>query len=337
MPFHYIVSGRQTPEQQDLPSYRTYQYTQSKHYFVKPELADAINVALYTNQPLLITGEPGTGKTQLAARIVWELKLNGPLVFHTKSTSVSTDLFYTYNALARFHAAQTGEKLRNGTDFIKYNALGEAILLSNTTEDIHKIENDYDTKLVKHHAIFSEPKRSIVLIDEIDKAPRDFPNDLLHEIETCEFEIPELNNARIKAHPDCYPVVIITSNSEKHLPDAFLRRCVYYHIPFPDLDEMRHIVLQRLKDMVDLHDDDFLLDALTLFYELRNQRHSITKRPSTAELLIWLQMLRKHSSTKNPIREDKERVKQTLYSILIKTKDDLPIAKRVVEKWLSNK
>jgi len=336
MSFQYIKPGRKLPKTIALPPYKTNQYQSPEHYLVRQDLANAINVALYMNQPLLITGEPGTGKTRLAARMAWELGLHGPLVFQTKSTSLSTDLFYTYNALARFHFAQATQKLIHGAKFIQYNALGQAILLSNTEADIKQIEDNAKTRfiLAKDDPLLTLQKRSIVLIDEIDKAPRDFPNDLLNEIEHCSFNIPELNNAVIQANPDYYPVIIITSNSEKHLPDAFLRRCVYYHIVFPEFDEMKAIVSNRLHNM-SFH-DTFLQDALNLFYELRDDKHGIKKKPATAELLVWLVALRNQSQTQNPITEDKQAVTDTLYSTLIKTKADLLIAKKVVEKWLSD-
>ena len=276
-------------------------------------------------------------KTRLASRIAWELGLHGPLVFHTKSTSVSTDLFYTYNALARFHTAQALQKPVPGAKFIQYNALGKAILFSNTQETIKQTEKNFKTRLIlsQKDPLLTQQKRCVVLIDEIDKAPHDFPNDLLNEIEHCTFAIPELNNVKIKASHDYYPVIIITSNSEKHLPDAFLRRCVYYHIVFPTPDEMKDIVTGRLHNLS--IDEPFLKDALGLFYELRADRHGIKKKPATAELLVWLLALRQQSHTQNPMTEDKQAVKNTLFSTLIKTKSDLSIAQKVVEKWLSDK
>jgi MoxR-like ATPase len=333
MSFQYIKPGRKSPEHIDLPPYKTNQYQSPEHYLIQPDLASAIDVALVMNQPLLITGEPGTGKTRLAARIAWELGLHGPLVFHTKSTSISTDLFYSYNALARFHVAQASQKLVHGANFIQYNALGQAILLSKTADAIKEIDETFKTRLIldSKNPLLTQQKRSIVLIDEIDKAPRDFPNDLLNEIEHCSFTIPELNNAHIQADADHYPVIIITSNSEKHLPDPFLRRCVYYHIEFPKFDDLKAIVSNRLHDMS--LEESFLQDALKLFYELRDDRHGIKKKPATAELLVWLVVLRKKSSAQNPITDDKQTVSDTLFSTLIKNKTDLVIAKKVVEQW----
>lgn len=323
---------QQQPKKHSLPAYKLDQYKAPENYIIKPDQACAINVALYMNQPLLITGEPGTGKTQLASRISWCLDLGAPLIFNTKSTSTATDLFYTYTSLARFHAAQTEKSYRDGTYFITYNALGKAILFSNNLEDIDQIEKEYETKLVLNNEVRTSQKQKVVLIDEIDKAPRDFPNDLLNELEHCSFEIPELNNAKISANQEYFPIIIITSNSEKHLPDAFLRRCVYYHIEFPDLKEMKAIVTQRLKEI----SDPAINDMLFLFYQLRNTKQ-IQKKPATAELLVCAKSVYEFINGYTIKDDEKEFVKHIILSTLIKKERDLPVAKEVVEKWLSEK
>jgi MoxR-like ATPase len=332
MSFQYITPGQQQPKKHQLPAYKFDQYKKPENYIIKPDQACAINVALYMNHPLLITGEPGTGKTQLASRISWCLDLGAPLVFNTKSTSIATDLFYTYNSLARFHAAQTKKSYRDGIDFITYNALGKAILFSNTLAEIEQIEKEYGTKLVLNHEVRTTQKQKVVLIDEIDKAPRDFPNDLLNEIENCAFEIQELNNARISAKKEHFPIIIITSNSEKHLSDAFLRRCVYYHIEFPDLKEMKTIVTQRLKEI----SEPAINDMLVLFYQLRNTKQ-MKKRPATAEFLVCIKSVYDYVSGNTIKDEEKEFVKHIILSTLIKKEKDLPVAKEIVEKWLSEK
>ena len=180
-----------------------------------------------------------------------------------------------------------------------------------------------------------KPARSLVLIDEIDKAPRDFPNDVLSELEGMYFRIPELDNVRIDADRDSPPVIIITSNSEKHLPDAFLRRCTYYHIPFPDRKRMKEIVSGRLSGDVDL-DEPFLGDALDLFYELRQNRSQIRKKPSTAELLGWLMTLRRlQPEGGNPIRDlDPARVVSTI-ATLVKNGEDAESATITIRRWLA--
>jgi MoxR-like ATPase len=182
-----------------------------------------VNVALTLSQPLLVTGAPGTGKTGLAASIAYELDLGKPLKFETKSNSVSRELFYTYDALGRFQAKETGLDA-SPIHYFTYNALGEAILRANAPEAVQR----FLSKDFKHVG----KQQSIVLIDEVDKAPRDFPNDLLNEIEHMYFRIPELGNVVISADPAMWPIVVITSNSEKTLPDPFLRRCIFYQFPF---------------------------------------------------------------------------------------------------------
>src|SRR5262249_11440488 len=135
------------------------------------------------------------------------------------------------------------------------------------------------------------PRRSVVLIDEIDKAPRDFPNDLLNEVETMHFRVPELGNALIASDPGSPPILVITSNSEKHLPDAFLRRCIYYHIPFPGRERLSRIIEARLGRFAG-RAEGFLPDALDIFDRLREPAVGLRKKPATAEVLSWLAALR---------------------------------------------
>jgi MoxR-like ATPase len=289
-----------------------------------PGLVDAVNVALMLGQPLLLTGEPGTGKTQLAYSVAWELGLGDPLMFATKSTSAAKDLFYIYDTLGRFHAAQTKEGSQYGLDYITYSALGAAILLANRRETVARwlpVKMDHDG-----------PRRSVVLIDEIDKAPRDFPNDLLNEVEGMFFRIPELGNPVIKADETLSPVVIVTSNSEKHLPDAFLRRCAYYNIPFPDRTRLAGIVGARL-GLIRGSIGRGLADALDLFDVLRQPNNGLIKRPATAELLGWLSALRRLDvDFDQPLRPRPEVIRQTL-SALIKSGDDQEKAAGIVAQW----
>src|SRR6185295_3419383 len=162
---------------------------------------DAVNVALLLSQPLLLTGEAGTGKTQFAYSLAWELGFEPPLMFETKSSSTARDLFYTYDALNHFRAAQTGAS-ESALDFIKWNALGLAILQSQEESQVHSLLGR-DFKL-------GRARRSVVLIDEIDKAPRDFPNDLLNEVENLYFRIPEAGNVRIEASEEMRPILVLT-------------------------------------------------------------------------------------------------------------------------------
>jgi MoxR-like ATPase len=281
-------------------------------YVADDALVDAVNVALLLQQPLLLTGEPGTGKTQLASRIAWELRLEPLLKFETKSTSQSRDLFYMYDALARFQAGTTAGAT-DALPYIRFGPLGRAALLAS--------ENPEDRCLLDEDP--GQPRRSVVLIDEIDKAPRDFPNDILNEIEHFYFRIPELGNREVRAPEMRRPVVIVTSNSEKDLPDAFLRRCVFHHIAFPAPERLRQIAEARLGP------DEALRDALDLFYELRKAQ--LRKPPATAELLGWLIALRRSAGPASPF-SDRAHVDRTI-AALLKTVEDREEAQRVIDAW----
>ena len=296
-------------------------------YIPDPGLIDAANVALLLGQPLLLTGAPGTGKTQFAYHLAWELGFGAPLKFETKSTSIASELFYIYNTVGRFHAAQTGDGSQNSIDYITYNALGKAILRAKSQDQIQS----FLPRGYRHDG----PKRSVVLIDEIDKAPRDFPNDILNEIEGMYFRIPEMGNREVRAPKESQPVVIITSNSEKHLPDAFLRRCVYYHIDFPDKDRVEDICLARLGQS--LHSGQPLLrDALDLFVLLRSPATNLRKAPATAELLNWLMAMSViHPSPNQTLRKQPQTVFKTLGAVT-KSREDLEIATSVARQWLES-
>lgn len=299
-------------------------------YIPDTGLIDAVNVALLLGQPLLLTGEPGTGKTALAASVADSLGLAEPLKFETKSNSYAKELFYTYDALGRLQASQSGLPA-DAINFIQYQALGIAILRSNTEEQVKNFLPPY--------FVHGGQQRSVVLIDEVDKAPRDFPNDILNEIQDMYFRVQELGNATIgakQAEQLAHPIVIITSNSEKDLPDAFLRRCIYYDIPFPEPD--------RLIDIINAHlgkfaggNDAFLDDALDFFHRLRQFDIGLRKIPATSELLSWLAALRgRYQNEKNPLRSIPSALSSTL-SCLVKTADDQKRARQVAEAWLKAK
>lgn len=288
-------------------------------------LIDAVNVALLLGQPLLLTGEPGTGKTQLAYSVAWEFGY-GCEVFETKSTSAARDLFYYYDTVGRFYAAQTGEGSRHALDYVTYNALGLAIMRSNPEERVrHLLPPGFE------HGV---ARRSVVLIDEVDKAPRDFPNDLLNEVESLFFKIPELGNERVSCSQGMEPILIVTSNSEKHLPDAFLRRCVFYNILFPDEQRLREIVLSRIGDYF-AGESPLLSDALSLFNALRVS-NSLRKRPATAELIGWLIALReKGAEPDRPLREYQAVVRACM-SALVKSAEDQPVARAILDDWMGS-
>ena len=228
-------------EPRELPPPAVSRWIGPEGYLADQPLLDAVNAAIWLGQPLLLTGEAGCGKTELANHLAWRLGLTRKagedeggrpipehaLRFDTKSETRARDLFYTIDTIERFHAAQFERdpaKL-DPTRFVRFHALGRAILYAAPPDDLAlRLEPD------KRHP--GTPRRSVVLIDEIDKAPRDVPNDLLMEIEQMRFFMPELNRI-VTAPRDMRPILVITSNSEKALPDAFLRRCVYYHMSFP--------------------------------------------------------------------------------------------------------
>jgi MoxR-like ATPase len=294
-----------------------------EHYIADPGLRNAVNVAIALSQPLLLTGEPGTGKTQLAGSIAHELKLGAPLIFHTKSVSTARDMFYTYDSLKHFHAAQV-EKSKD-IDIMKYirmEALGTAILRASNDPDAKKILHPPKQESEQSPVDINDKKRSVVLIDEVDKAPRDLPNDLLNELENMAFTIQETGKP-FKADPQYKPIVVLTSNSEKNLPEAFLRRCVYYHISFPEESQLKDIVSNRLK-LSHQYTEDKISAAIQHFLELRKK--NLRKPPATAELLSWINVLDQLKIDFTiPIAEQEDDIKGKIkdsYSVLAKNKED---------------
>lgn len=321
-------TGVRRDEPAQLPPSRRSQFFRPEFFRADPKLVDAVNVALLLGQPLLLTGEPGTGKTQLGRHIAWELGLGEALKFDTKSTSTAGSLFYQYDALKRFQRAQSGVKEDGALPYITYQALGAAILFTREPTDV--------APWMPAGMLHPGRRRSLVIIDEIDKAPRDFPNDILNELDQLYFRIPELDNVEIRADDALRPIIVITSNSEKDLPDAFLRRCVFYHIPFPTQQHMRTIVENRL-GIVAGGANPFLTDALDLFYRLRDASPPLRKKPSTAELLEWISATMDTSGdVENPFRAERSVALRTL-SALAKTVDDQAKARQVLEEWLTDR
>lgn len=273
-----------------LPAPFHERYKDPAGYDPDPDLTAAVNVALLLGQPLLLTGEPGCGKTSLAYWLARQLGLDEPLLQSVKSTTTGRDLLYGFDDLARFRDSQTGTR-RPTAGYLSLNALGKAILFSAgpDRELIRPDDGWADDGVARHGDLFPRdyppPRRRVVLIDELDKAPRDTPNDLLLEIEAMRFDIPELR-VTVKGEPSNRPIVVITSNSEKSLPEPFLRRCVYHHIPAPGPERRRAIVVKRLAPFAQR--GELFNEAMTLFTRVRDR---LGRPPGTAELLAWLDVL----------------------------------------------
>jgi MoxR-like ATPase len=246
-------------------------------YIADDGLIDAVNVALMLRQPLLLTGEPGTGKTQLAFSVAWELGLEEPLIFEVKSTSISRDLLYSFDSVRRFQAAHESGRDLDARLFIQYNALGRAILRATETEIRQRAGEE---------ATGAGKRQSVVLIDEIDKASRDFPNDLLNELEHLYFRVPELRGLEVRADPNYRPIVIVTSNSERALPDAFLRRCVFLSHSVSERRPSRRNHPHGLAG-TGSSSTGVIRELLDFFGRLRAPPRRLRKRPGTAELLNW--------------------------------------------------
>ena len=298
-----------------------------EHYVTHEALDHAVRAAIRLGQPLLITGEPGTGKTRLADRVAFDLHQKkgsdfapAPLVFNTKTTSTARDLFYTYDALAHFQAAnlrrEENEVVPRTANFIELQALGKAIAQSDPAAvDQSKFNTPLDPK----------PQSSVVLIDEIDKAPRDFTNDILFEIENYSFNIKEQANYPVNRSPERQIVVLMTSNSERNLPDAFLRRCLFYHIPFPSPELLREIVQIHLSTHTTFT-EDLLKSLIDKFFSVRER--AVRKPPATAELIAWLRML--EAENYGALNNEQQRQQLLLnLSILVKTKDDLEAVRSI--------
>lgn len=273
----------------------TERFEGTKDYVATEDLKVAVNAAVGLQRPLLVKGEPGTGKTVLAEEIA--KSLGAPLItWHIKSTTKAQQGLYEYDAVARLRDSQLGdERVNDISNYIVRGKLWEA---------------------------FQNDVRPVLLIDEIDKADIEFPNDLLLELDRMEFHVYETKET-ISAKER--PVVIITSNNEKELPDAFLRRCFFHYIKFPDTDTMRAIVDVHFPDI----QKRLVNDAMAVFYELRDVP-GLKKRPSTSELLDWIKLLMIEDIPADALRSgDKKDLIPPLYGALLKNEQDVHMLERL--------
>lgn len=369
-----LFSGRgdsQSNNYHELPVIDPSKLTSPQHYLASEGLAAAVETALTLGMPLLLTGEPGCGKSQLAYRLAWELgfpghpssekkgRIRNPIRFQVKSTTESRDLFYNFDTVGRFHAAQNTQfdpAAVSPERYITYQGLGLAILRAKGLEGLNAIHTS--RKIMSDQQkmeLNDKPERAIVLLDEIDKAPRDVPNDILNEIESLEFMVPELeltDPIRIEEQENPYrPVVIITSNSERDLPEAFLRRCVYYHIEFPpfvsdgdDEISVESIVMSRLGERYS-GSDKLIREGLDLVAVLRDEVSDLNKAPGIAEILNWFDYLDKMRN-RPPYLQDKvdslnrlqgDDLVNSVKNTLLKTSEDQKRAEELLTSFMDKK
>ena len=265
------------------------EFSGTSDYVSTLDLTVAVNASINLERPLLVKGEPGTGKTELARQVANSLKLE-IIEWNIKSTTKAQQGLYEYDAVSRLRDSQMGEKIKDVSKYIKKG----------------KIWNAFETK-----------KKSVLLIDEIDKADIEFPNDLLQELDKMEFYVYETSQT-IKAH--YRPIVIITSNNEKELPEAFLRRCFFHYIKFPDIDTLKKIVnvhFPKIKKK--------LLDsALKTFFEIR-EVPGLKKKPSTSEALDWIKLLLIEDLDPSDLKTQSNKLLPKLYGALIKNEQDVEL------------
>jgi MoxR-like ATPase len=271
-------------------------FTGTDTYVATEDLMMAVNAAITLERPLLIKGEPGTGKTMLAMEVARALER--PLIqWHIKSTSKAQQGLYEYDAVSRLRDSQLGDgRVHDIANYIKRGPLWEA---------------------------FESASPSVVLIDEVDKADIEFPNDLLRELDRMEFYVYETQQL---VHAQHRPTIIITSNNEKELPDAFLRRCFFHYIKFPDRDTMEKIVAVHYPNIK----KQLLREALEAFFEVRDVP-GLKKKPSTSELLDWLKLLMAEDISPEVLRsQDQHKIIPPLHGALLKNEQDVHLFERLV-------
>ncbi|RYH03247.1 MoxR family ATPase [Salipiger sp. IMCC34102] len=270
------------------------QFTGSDSYIATDDLTMAVNAAVTLERPLLVKGEPGTGKTELARQVAAGLGL--PIIeWHIKSTTRAQQGLYEYDAVSRLRDSQLGDaRVHDIGNYIKRGKLWQA---------------------------FAAGERTVLLIDEIDKADIEFPNDLLQELDRMEFHVYETGET-VKA--TVRPIVIITSNNEKELPDAFLRRCFFHYIQFPDMETLKRIVEVHHPGIK----ERLLTTALTQFYELR-ETQGLKKKPSTSEVLDWLKLLLAEDLSPEDLARDGASALPKLHGALLKTEQDVHLFERL--------
>jgi len=271
-------------------------FSGTERYVATEDLTTAVNAAVTLGRPILIKGEPGTGKTQLAEEVA--RGLGRPLLeWHVKSTTKAQQGLYEYDAVARLRDSQLGdERVHDISNYIVKGPLWEA---------------------------FDQDVQPVLLIDEIDKADIEFPNDLLRELDRMEFYVYETKETVTANHR---PIIVITSNNEKELPDAFLRRCFFHYIRFPDAETM--------KDIVDVHypglKKELLSEALKAFYDLR-EIPGLKKKPSTSELLDWLKLLLAEDVPPEALSsDDRRKTLPPLYGALLKNEQDVHMFEKLI-------
>jgi MoxR-like ATPase len=270
-------------------------FTGTKDYVATQDLEVAVNAAIVLERPLLVKGEPGTGKTVLAEEIATSVE--APLLtWHIKSTTKAQQGLYEYDAVSRLRDSQLGDpRVSDISNYIRRGKLWDA---------------------------FTAEQRPVLLIDEIDKADIEFPNDLLLELDRMEFHVYETGET---VHAEKRPIVVITSNNEKELPDAFLRRCFFHYIRFPDHETMEKIVGVHFPDIK----RRLVEEALRIFFEVRDVP-GLKKKPSTSELLDWLKLLLSEDIGPETLRErDPKKLIPPLHGALLKNEQDVHLFERL--------